>query len=301
METRILGKTGLEVSRLGIGLAEIGFELTLEEVNHAATVLNTALDNGITFLDTAACYDISEELIGRTIAPRRAEFVLATKAGHVTGGYQGEPWTAQTVRDSIERSLVRMRTDHVDLVQLHSCDVAVLERGDVIRVLQEARQAGKTRFIGYSGDNEAALWAVQSGLFDTLQTSFNLVDQNARLYLFGPAQAQGMGVICKRPIANGAWGATKSPSEYAAKYFARAQQMAALGPLPGAPVDRIVLALGFGFAHEAADVFIVGTRNPAHLAANIAQVETQLPIAPETVVELHRRFETLGQSWMQLE
>jgi len=301
METRILGRTGLEVSRLGIGLAEIGFELTLEEVNHAATVLNTALDGGITFLDTSACYDISEELIGRTIAHRRDEVVLATKAGHATGGYAGESWTAQTVRDSIDRSLVRMRTDHVDLVQLHSCDVDVLERGDVIHALQAARQAGKTRFIGYSGDNEAALWAVQSGLFDTLQTSFNLVDQNARLSLFGPAQAQGMGVICKRPIANGAWGAAKAPSDYAAAYFARAQQMAALGPLPGAPVDRIVLALGFGFAHEAADVFIVGTRNPAHLAANIAQVNTQLPIASETVAELHRRFELLNQSWIQLE
>jgi hypothetical protein len=301
METRLLGKTGLTVSRLGIGLAEIGFELTLEEVNHAATVLNTALDGGITFLDTAACYDISEELIGRTIAHRRDEYVLATKAGHVTGGYQGEPWTAQTVRDSIDRSLVRMRTDYVDIVQLHSCGVDVLERGDVIRALQEARHVGKTRFIGYSGDNAAALWAVQSGLFDTLQTSFNLVDQNARLYLFGPAKAQGMGIICKRPIANGVWGAAKTPSPYAADYFARAQQMAALGPLPDAPADRIVTALGFAFAHEAADTFIVGTRNPAHLAANLAQVTTQLPIAPETVAELQRRFEALGQSWGQLE
>ena len=64
-------------------------------------MLNTALDNGITFLDTAACYGISEELIGRTVAQRRGEFVLASKCGHVAGGYEGEPWTRQTVRDSI--------------------------------------------------------------------------------------------------------------------------------------------------------------------------------------------------------
>jgi len=160
MGTRIFGNTGLTVSRLGIGLAEIGFELTLEEINTASNVLNTALDAGITFLDTSACYDISEELIGRTIAHRRDEYTLATKAGHVTGGYVGESWTAQTVRDSIDRSLVRMKTDHLDLVQLHSCNVDVLERGEVIAVLQQAKQVGKTRFIGYSGDNEAALWAV---------------------------------------------------------------------------------------------------------------------------------------------
>jgi len=303
MGTRIFGNTGLTVSRLGIGLAEIGFELTLEEINTASNVLNTALDAGITFLDTSACYDISEELIGRTIAHRRDEYTLATKAGHVTGGYVGESWTAQTVRDSIDRSLVRMKTDHLDLVQLHSCNVDVLERGEVIAVLQQAKQVGKTRFIGYSGDNEAALWAVESGLFDTLQTSFNVVDQNARLHLFGPAKARGMGVICKRPIANGAWGAEKTPSDYAAEYFARAQKILSLGPVPNAPENRILLALGFVFAHEQADILIVGTRNPMHLKANIDMVNTQLPIAPETVAEIQRRFELLadGPDWSQRE
>ena len=303
METCILGKTGLTISRLGIGLAEIGFELTLEEVNHAAQVLNTALDSGITFLDTSACYDISEELIGRTIAHRRDAYVLATKAGHVTGGYEGEAWTVQTVRDSIDRSLKRMKTDHLDIVQLHSCGIDVLERGEVIEVLQAEKQAGKTRYIGYSGDNEAALWAIESGLFDTLQTSFNLVDQNARLHLFGPAKQRDMGIICKRPIANGAWGAEKSPSEYADNYFERVQKMLALGPLPGIPEHRILLALGFAFAHAQADVFIVGTRNPAHLKANIDWVNTRLPIAPEAVDELHRRFEQLAENpdWAQHE
>jgi aryl-alcohol dehydrogenase-like predicted oxidoreductase len=303
METRILGKTGLKVSRLGIGLAEIGFELTLEEINAASEVLNSALDSGITFLDTSACYDISEELIGRTIAHRRDEYVLATKAGHVTGGYAGEAWTAQTVHDSIDRSLVRMKTDYLDLVQLHSCDADVLERGEVIEVLQQAKQAGKIRFIGYSGDNDAALWAVESRLFDTLQTSFNVVDQNARLYLFGPAKAQGMGIICKRPIANGAWGTEKSPSDYAANYFERAQKMLALGQIPSAPENRILLALGFAFAHEAVDTFIVGTRNPKHLKANIDMVNTQLPIAQNVVEEIRRHFEQLSTSpdWTQRE
>jgi len=128
METRVLGRTGLAISRLGVGLAEIG-GLDLAEAKQAAEVLNLALDSGMTFFDTAACYGNSEGLIGRTIAHRRDEFVLATKAGHVTGGYEGESWTAQTVRDSIDRSLKRLRTDHLDIVQLHSCSVDVLERG----------------------------------------------------------------------------------------------------------------------------------------------------------------------------
>jgi aryl-alcohol dehydrogenase-like predicted oxidoreductase len=299
MDKRILGRTGLQVSRLGAGLAEIGFELTLADVSQAAQVLNTALDGGINFLDTAACYDVSEELIGRTIAHRREDYVLATKCGHVTGGYDGEPWTAQTIRDSIERSLVRLKTDYLDLVQLHTCEVDVLERGEAVRALLDAKRAGKTRFAGYSGDNEAAEWAVESGLFDTLETSFNLVDQRARTRLFPQAKAKDMGIIVKRPIANGAWGASASPSDYADIYFERAQGMIALGPVPGVPEDRILLALGFTFAQDEADTIIVGTHNLEHMKTNIEWVKNALPIAAQAVEELHRRFEQLGQRWEQ--
>jgi hypothetical protein len=300
METRKFGNTGLEVSLLGAGLAEIGNRLTLADEAQAGAVLNAALDGGINFLDTSACYGISEELIGRTIAHRRSEYILATKCGHVTGGYQGEPWTAPTITDSIDRSLKRMKTDHLDLVQLHSCGVDILEKGEVIEALLAARKAGKTRFVGYSGDNEAAAWAIDSGLFDTLQTSFNLVDQRARTRLFPQANAKGMGIIVKRPIANGAWGAAKSPSGYADRYFERAQAMAAQGPLPKAPENRIVLALGFTLAHAELDTVIVGTQNPDHMRANLQWLEAELPLASETVAELYRRFDELGQDWVQL-
>ena len=144
------GSTGFETSRLGVGLSEIGsFELS--DQAQATNVLNTALDNGINFLDTSACYGISEELVGNGVSQRRDDYFLATKAGHVARGYEGEAWTFQTVVDSIDRSLRLLQTDHVDVVQLHSCDIDVLEKGDAIRALQEAQQAGKTSFIGYSG------------------------------------------------------------------------------------------------------------------------------------------------------
>lgn len=296
MEKHVLGKTGLEVSRLGVGLAELG-DLHMDEAKQAEQVLNLALDNGINFFDTAACYRNSEELIGRTVAHRRDEFILATKAGHVVGDYEGESWTAQTILDSIDRSLRRLRTDYVDLVQLHSCGVDILERGEVIEALEQAKQAGKTRFIGYSGDNEAALWAVKSGRFDTLQTSYSLVDQHARTRLFGPVEEQNMGLIVKRPIANGVWAdyVSSGPEEYRR----RAREMKGLGPLPNAPDDGILLALGFVFVHEAPDTFIVGTRDPDHMRQNIEWVNNEMPVSQDVVEELYRRFDTLEQNWRQ--
>ena len=299
MEMRQLGHTGLQVSRLGLGLAELGSRFALARKAEAGRILNLALDQGINFLDTAACYGTAEELIGATIAHRRQGYVLATKAGHAVGDDGGSSWTAETVRDSIERSLRRMQTDHLDLVQLHSCSTTVLERGDVIQVLLDAKEAGKTRFIGYSGDNEGAQWAVEHDVFDTLETSFNLVDQWARQNLFPLARRKGMGIIAKRPIANAAWGRETSPSFYAQEYHRRAQIVADMGPLPGTPDDPILLALGFVFAHDAVDTAIVGTADPEHLRSNLRGMEEALPIPAEVVAELERRFDQAGERWAQ--
>ncbi len=299
METATLGKTGLKVSRIGLGLSEIG-KIVLEDAGQAGEVLNAALDYGINFLDTAACYGNSEELIGLHVAGRRGEYVLASKCGHVAGGYDGQPWTAQTVRDSIDRSLRRMKTDHVDLMQLHSCEVDVLERGDVIRELQKAKQAGKTRFIGYSGDDASARWAIESGLFDTLQTSFNLVDQRARTELFPLTEARGMGIIAKRPVANGAWGASAAPSGYASEYFRRAGVMTDGGKRPAAPNTGILVPMGFTLAHPEVDTAIIGTRNPDHLRSNVGLAERKLPIDADIVEALRRRYSEVGKDWPQM-
>lgn len=297
MEKRLFGKTDMLVSRLGMGLSEIGYGGI--DLATAAEVLNTALDNGINFLDTAACYLVSEEFVGKTVSHRRSDYYLATKAGHLADGYQGIEWSAKTIADSIDRSLRRMKTDYLDLVQLHSCSLEILQRGEAIEALQKARQEGKTRFIGYSGDNEAAEWAVDSGLFDSLQTSFNLVDQKARYRLFAKAKANKLGVIVKRPIANSAWRASSSPSAYAESYFKRAQQMQDPA-IAGEPENRIYLALAFTFAHDAVDVAIVGTKTPKYMQANIAMLNEGLALSQNVIDELYRRFDELGGDWPQL-
>ena len=305
MQTTVLGKTGLEVSRLGFGLSEIGYNVPEGSDQQVQDLLNAALDGGINLLDTAACYALGEEWVGNTVSHRRDEFILATKCGHFLPRGEGEDWTTEVIDESIDRSLRRMKTDHVDILQLHSCKVEVLERGEVIEALQQTKAAGKTRFIGYSGDNEHAEWAVDSGVFDTLQTSFNLVDQKARTTLFDKAEQQGMGIITKRPIGNAVWGAPKDPRpyehapSYTEEYFRRAGVLQAEGPLPSEPEDRILTALGFVLAHDEVDVAIVGTERRHHLESNVDMVNSRLPISSTAVDALHDRFDRLSEEWAQ--
>ncbi|HCR18502.1 MAG TPA: aldo/keto reductase [Candidatus Latescibacteria bacterium] len=299
MEYRTFGQTGCKVSRLGLGLAQIG-AFDLEAVGTVRRLLGTALDLGVNFFDTAASYRNSEALIGRAISDRRKEIFLATKCGHWAAAV---PWTAETVKAHVDRSLNRLRTDYLDLVQIHSCNKEVMESGEVLQALAECRKAGKTRFIGYSGDNDAAEYAVDLEVFTSLQTTFNLVDQGARKGLFGRARESGLGTIAKRPIANGVWGGSIENSHTTAQFdkmMDRANSMSEMGEIPGAPEDRILLAMGFTFAHDEVDVAILGTTNPSHLKENVRLFEECLPIQQNVVDELHHRFDKIGVDWGQL-
>ena len=170
MEYRKLGKTGMNVSVLGFGGWEIGYQhISLRTVKK---LLNEAVDAGINVIDTADCYATSEELIGEAVGKRRNEFYLLTKCGHESGWSYAD-WRPESLLRSIQRSLKRLKTDHLDLIQLHSCSEAELRKGAVIDTLKRARERGYTRFIGYSGDSQTALYAIECGEFDTLQTSIS--------------------------------------------------------------------------------------------------------------------------------
>ncbi len=289
MERRLLGKTGLEVSALGFGGAEIGYQnAALETVER---LLGSALDAGLNVIDTAACYAGSEELIGKAVGHRRDSFHLFTKCGH-TSGLAGADWDPAMLRESIDRSLVRLGTDRVDLVQLHSCDEATLRQGDVIAVLQAAREAGKTRLIGYSGDREAARYAVECGAFDTLQTSVSIAEQEPITLTLPLALEKGMGVIAKRPIANAAWTKTEMPeSEYAYPYFQRLQSLAY--DFLGGP-DAVGIALRFTLAQPAVATAIVGTQNPDRWLSNARLLDAG-PLPPAQVEAIRARWREIAQ------
>ena len=236
-----MGKTALPVSVLGIGAAEIGFENASPAT--VQRLIAAAAAEGVNVIDTAECYRDSEEKLGRALAGMRREFCLFTKCGHASGSrpipavtrhqqsyaplapgieFGRRDWEPGTLEKTIERSLRLLGTDWIDVLQLHSCPENILRSGEVIEVLQRSKASGKTRFIGYSGDADAAVYAIQSGVFDVLETSVNIADQSSIDITLPLAQKQSMGIVAKRPLANAAWRyADKPTNRYHHTYWER--------------------------------------------------------------------------------
>ena len=130
-------------------------------------------------------------------------------------------------------------------------------------------------------------------MFSTLQTSYNLVDQKSRLDVLPAAVEAGMGIIAKRPIANGSLGKDAPPYDYAGTYWNRSKEMTLPDGVPGNPIE---LSLRFNLSNEAIDTAIVGTVNPDHLDANLGfEAAGRLP--EEVIRGIYEQFERIGGEW----
>lgn len=296
MERRQLGKTDMQVSLLGFGGAEIGFQGATEET--VERLLKSALDAGLNVIDTGECYEGSEELIGQTVSDRRADYYLFTKCGHPRG-IGSEDWSPSSLLESIERSLRRLRTERLDLIQLHSCSEAVLRKGDAIAALQTAREKGYARYLGYSGDSVAARYAVESGAFDTLQTSINIADQEAIELTLPLAREKQMGVIAKRPIANAAWKESHKPIDsYHHAYWDRLKKLnyEFIRHLP--LEESIAHALRFTLSVPGVHTAIVGTTKPERWLENATLVEAGLLSEADYLAVRDRWEEIAPATWI---
>jgi hypothetical protein len=293
MEKRRLGNTDMNVSVLGFGGSEIGYEQA--SLPSVSQLLNGALDAGLNVIDTAECYVTSEELIGKAIGARRADYYLFTKCGHERG-WSYPDWRPASLWKSIERSLKRLKTNHVDLLQLHSCSEAELRKGDAIGFLKRARERGYTRYIGYSGDGQAALYAVSCGEFDTLQTSINIADQEALELTLPAARQRNMGVIAKRPLANVAWGNGDRPPRdgYGYPYWQRLQKLK-YDFLRGDLDQSVATALRFVLSVPGVHTAIVGTTKPGRFSQNAAALEAG-PLPGELFESIRGRWREVARS-----
>jgi aryl-alcohol dehydrogenase-like predicted oxidoreductase len=296
MEHRTLGKTGLSVSVLGFGGAEIGYSATTTQADVDA-LLNGAIDAGLNLIDTAAAYKTSEQLIGNAIGHRRKEFVLISKCGALDG-FTRSDWSKDGVIETIQQSLRLLKTDYLDVAQLHSCDTAELKRGDAIEGLQRAVERGYTRFVGYSGDGADAKFAIEMNVFDTLQTSVSVADQQAIDLTVPLASARNMGVIAKRPVANAVWRNESKPNDsYHHAYWDRIQKLQ-YDFLNAHLTESIGTALRFTLGVPGVHTAIVGTTKPGRWSENAEQVRQGALDSKEFDAIRNRWRELSEDSWV---
>ena len=279
---RTLGRTGLAVTALGYGAMELrgkprGRDLTED---HVGRLLGAVLDAGVTLIDTSIDYGLSEERIGRHLSHRRDEYVLATKCGclvgwepdseHVTGFRGGGPhdFSRDNLVAGVEQSLRRLRTDHLDVVQVHaSPDVRTLRAEQVVETLQGLQAQGKVRFIGMSGVLPELTDQIAMGAFDVFQVPYSAVDRTHEEAI-SSAAAAGAGVIVRGGAARGA----PSGDERAAQRnpeLATTWHRAGLEDLLDG-MSPMEFTVRFTLSHPDMTSTIVGTVNPEHLAGNVA-------------------------------
>jgi aryl-alcohol dehydrogenase-like predicted oxidoreductase len=247
---RTLGRTGLQVSALGLGTVKFGRNtgvkypggFSLPDDDQVTALLAQAKELGINLLDTAPAYGNSEERLGQLLTARQ-DWIITTKVGEEYDGLQSTfDFSAAHTRMSIERSLRRLRTDYLDLVLIHSDggDEAILRDGACIEVLQQCKQRGLVRAIGMS--TKTISGGVQAAeLLDVVMVTYNLQQQDADVVT--QARRLGRGIIVKKGLMSGHVQDTQR--------------------------DLVQESMNMILATPGIHSMIVGTLNPAHLAHNI--------------------------------
>jgi aryl-alcohol dehydrogenase-like predicted oxidoreductase len=298
LERRRLGRTGFDVTTLGFGAMELrgartGPAISDEDANR---LLNTVLDEGINFIDTSIDYGRSEELIGKSIAHRRDEYVLASKCGCVPGNGMGREHihTAANIRAGVEHSLRTLRTDHLDLVQFHRS--LSRDEFDAEGALTEAvslRDEGKVRFVGVSGVLPTLDEQIDMGVFDAFQIPYSALQREHEDVITRASEA-GMGIIIRGGVARGApedWEGRRYymvANETLRDYWDKAQLDDLLDGM-----SRTAFMLRFTLSHPGLDTTIVGTSSVDHLRDNLA-VAAQGPLPDNILAEARSRLAGAG-------
>ena len=306
MQKRRLGRTGLQISVLGYGAGAVGGLFTKGDPADQERAIARAVELGINYIDTAALYGNgeSERNLGRVLGTLKPSVVLGTKFRLKAADRAN---VADAVARCMDESLKRLDRDHVDLFQLHNPLVAKdaddrmdveIALNEVVPALQKLQEAGKTRFIGFSGVGEtpALLKAVESRAFDTVQVVYNALNPSAggpmpkgapgQDYgrLLEKALAADMGTIVIRALAGGALSGTTArhplamqavdPIGSAPDFAADVARAKALEPLvrEGTAANLTELAERFVITHPAVSTMLVGYSTLAQLEEAIAAV-----------------------------
>ena len=294
----ILGRTGLNVTRLGFGAMEIrGSRIWNGRAvndNQAETILNAVLDAGINFIDTAGCYGHSEEYIGKFISQRRSDYYLATKCGcsivrkDETVDDTPHFYTKENAFQCLQNSLQRMKTDYVDIMQLHNPSVEQCEKGGLVDALNEMKRQGKVRWISVSTTLPHLPVFLKWGVFDTFQIPYSALEREHENWITKSAEA-GIGTIIRGGVALGEPGIGRG-AQNRWKLFEDAK----LDELREEGESRTSFMLRFTLSHPHVDTIIVGTLIPEHLQENLNAV-VQGPLSARIYKEAKSRLNKAGE------
>ena len=310
MKYRMLGKTGLRVSVIGLGTMVHAGHFGPMKDEESLGAIETALDLGVNFIDTSDAYGAgySETLLGNALKGRRDKVILATKGGNVmTGPNRGKRvFEPDYISRVMDESLQRLQTDYIDLYQLHNPTVEIIEKSEVWNVLERAKQAGKIRHYGVSINSmEEGIAAVKDGRAETIQVEYNLLAQEPAEKIFPSAEQANVGIIARVPLRRGILtgkmtvadetrfqgGDVRARSfkgEAFAKELAKADQLRFL--VHGEVTSFVQAALAFCVAHPAVSITIPGARNAAQMRENAAGAGVEIPRADlDRIAELWRR------------
>ncbi|MGW7244160.1 aldo/keto reductase [Streptomyces sp. NPDC054804] len=327
MQYRTLGRTGVQVSALALGAMNFGAVGRTTQAE-ATAIVDAALDAGINLIDTADMYGQgeSEEMVGKAIAGRREDIVLATKAGMPMGDERNHRGGSRRwLVTGLENSLRRLGVDHVDLYQIHRWDPATSDE-ETLSALTDLQRAGKIRHFGSSTFPAYRIaqgqWAAREhhlSRYVTEQPSYSLLQRGVEAHVLPVTEEYGMGVLAWSPLASG-WlsGAvrkgrpiTTSRSQLLPDRFDLAlpanqarldavERLAAVAEEAG--LTLIQLALGFVTAHPAVTSALIGPRTQDHLNSQLAAADTVLSadvldaidaiVAPGTDLAAHEKHDT---------
>ncbi len=280
LPTAVLGRTGIEVTRLGYGA---GHRKPMTERQNQDMVLRV-VDSGITLIDTANDYGNSEEMIGIAIPDRYGTVTVATKCGCSP---RGHVWTRDNLFRGVHESLERLRTKRIDIMQLHGASARDCEENGTVEALLEMRDQGLVSWIGASTNMPDLPTFLEWGVFDIFQLPYSALDRRHEDWITKAAES-GAGVLIRGGVALGEPGVGKgSPSEW------QAFERAGLDELREDGESRTTFVLRFVASHPSAHCNLVGTTNPLHLRENI-EAMIRGPLRADVYAEAKRRLDAVG-------
>ena len=315
MHYRKLGRTGISVSEIGFGGWAIGGPADAggtplgwgkQSDEDSLASIRRARELGVNFFDTADSYGFgrSESLLGIVLSRKREEVAIATKVGVArdAGGRLSKDFSRAHISHAIDGSLKRLRTDYVDLYQLHNPSLDDLKRDDIHEAMNRLQETGKIRFWGVSVTTpEEGIECIRNGWGHALQVLYNVLNQAAANELFPLAQEKGYGIIARVPLASGLLSGKFRPDTAFAKddvrqNFLTPKRLEEVIPrvdeakaiIGGTARSLAEGALRFVLANEAISTTIPGARNVRQIEMNVSADEVRIP--QEVVDKLRNRL-----------